>query len=61
MAGMSKHDTMMGNILRRSEAMGEFSKTIATAIREAIAAGIGADEMKNVLNDYVAVIEAEEE
>jgi hypothetical protein len=49
------------NVARRVTAMSELLATIAPAIKKAVEAGATLDDIKNLLNDLIAIVESEEE
>lgn len=49
------------NVARRVCAMSELLAAIAPAIKKAVEAGATMDDIKNLLNDLIAIVESEEE
>jgi hypothetical protein len=49
------------NVARRAGAMAELLTAMAGAIEKAVAGGATLDDIKNLLNDLIAVVESEEE
>jgi hypothetical protein len=49
------------NVARRVCAMSELLGVIAPAIKKAVESGATLDDIKNLLNDLIAIVESEEE
>ena len=49
------------NVVRRVSAMAGLLAEIAPAIKKAVEAGATLDDIKNLLNDLIAIVESEEE